>query len=307
MHPNNLPAAENTGAASSITDATSAHIPPEIAARIKATGRAIAIEQNDWYAPMHAGNADLPITVTRDIRYGPAERNVADLYMPQQQSDAPRKVLIFLHGGGYIRGDKRDIENVGYWAAMSDMVGVLINYPLAPQNGWPSGAWDLGVAVQWLKQNAAIYGVEPNAIFIMGASAGASHVAAYVSHNDLQPTGKPDVAGAILASGVYDVTAVPGPAPLVEAYYGIDRTLYSDRSATAGLQANHTPLLISYAQYDDPLFESQALALGAALAEAGRPHNFLMVAGHAHISQIAAIGTPDASLTDPILAFINAH
>jgi triacylglycerol lipase len=74
------------------------------------------------------------------------------------------------------------------WAVDHGLVGVTINYRLAPQYQWPSGIEDLTLVVAWLKSHIAQYGGDPNKIFLWGHSAGAAHVADYVSH---QATGLP--------------------------------------------------------------------------------------------------------------------
>ncbi|HXR93627.1 MAG TPA: nuclear transport factor 2 family protein [Steroidobacteraceae bacterium] len=106
---------------------------------------------------------------------------------------APRPVLVFIHGGGFSRGAKSTpgspfYDNIGVWAVDHGLVGVTINYRLAPQYQWPSGIEDLTLVVAWLKSHIAQYGGDPHKIVLWGHSAGAAHVADYVSH---QATGLP--------------------------------------------------------------------------------------------------------------------
>jgi acetyl esterase/lipase len=60
--------------------------------------------------------------------------------------------LIFLHGGGFVRGDKGDRDNVGYYFARQGLVVIVPNYRLAPDHRWPAGAEDaVAVAVyRWV-------------------------------------------------------------------------------------------------------------------------------------------------------------
>ncbi|HXR90069.1 MAG TPA: alpha/beta hydrolase fold domain-containing protein, partial [Steroidobacteraceae bacterium] len=106
---------------------------------------------------------------------------------------APRPVLVFIHGGGFNRGAKSTpgspfYDNIGLWAVDHGLVGVTINYRLAPQYQWPSGIEDLTLVVAWLKGHIAQYGGDPDKIFLWGHSAGAAHVADYLAH---QATGQP--------------------------------------------------------------------------------------------------------------------
>ena len=93
---------------------------------------------------------------------------------------------MFVHGGGFVRGTKHApgspfYDNVMVLAARNGMVGVNVEYRLAPQFKWPSGNEDLGAAVRYVADNISRYGGDPNRIFLMGHSAGASLVANYVA------------------------------------------------------------------------------------------------------------------------------
>src|SRR4051812_16642855 len=45
--------------------------------------------------------------VERDVSYGPHERNVMDLYLPDTAKAGPRPLVVCIHGGGWAGGDKR--------------------------------------------------------------------------------------------------------------------------------------------------------------------------------------------------------
>jgi len=115
---------------------------------------------------------------SRDCSYGPDERHVLDLFQlaePGQTSVAKpaagAPIFVFVHGGGFVMGSKGgpdDIfyNNVGRWAARQGYVGVTLNYRLAPQHGYPAGIEDLARAVDWLRDNAARWGGDANAIVL---------------------------------------------------------------------------------------------------------------------------------------------
>ncbi|MFX4853975.1 alpha/beta hydrolase, partial [Acinetobacter baumannii] len=60
------------------------------------------------------------------------------------------------------------------------MVGVNINHRLAPQNPWPAGTEDVGLAVRWVQENIAAQGGDPQRVYLLGHSAGGSLAASYV-------------------------------------------------------------------------------------------------------------------------------
>ncbi len=66
-------------------------------------------------------------------------------------------MLVFVHGGGFVMGDKSSAEtpfydNIGTYAAQQGMIGVTVTYRLAPANQWPSGPEDMALIVGWLKR-----------------------------------------------------------------------------------------------------------------------------------------------------------
>src|SRR5262249_5540056 len=162
------------------------------------------------YAPMQAKEPYAGVKVERDVKYGPAERHLLDVFVPET-STASRPVLIYVHGGGFVAGNKRNpgepfYDNIMLWAVKSGFVGVNTPYRLAPASPWPAGAEDLAAVVQWVSEKIGERGGNPARIFLIGQSAGAVHVAGYVSHPELQKVKGGGLAGAIMISGIYDLT-----------------------------------------------------------------------------------------------------
>src|SRR5262249_56969764 len=97
-----------------------------------------------------------------------------DIFAAEGEGGA-RPVVMFVHGGGYVRGNKRPpgspfYDNVMVWAARNGMVGVNVEYRLAPQFPWPAGAQDLGAAVRWVADNIPPPGGGPGRRYLPGAS-----------------------------------------------------------------------------------------------------------------------------------------
>src|SRR3569623_944359 len=112
-----------------------------------------------------------------DLAYGEHPRQRLDLYAPVG-TDGPAPVLVFVHGGGFLRGEKSSPDHpfsahVGRWAARGGLLGVVVNYRLAPDNVFPAGGEDVGAVVDWLKENAAQHNGAANRIILDGPSAGA--------------------------------------------------------------------------------------------------------------------------------------
>src|SRR5262249_58290345 len=156
-----------------------------------------------------------------------------DVYQPIWRTGAP--VVIFIHGGAYVRGDK-DIYgemygNIATWFARQGVLGLNATYRLAPAAKWPSGADDVRGMVKWARENAAKFGGDPNRIHLIGHSAGATHVASYIFDKRLQAPEGPGVAGAVLISGRYRLAYDPADpnGKNMQAYFGEDGSTYADR------------------------------------------------------------------------------
>lgn len=254
-----------------------------------------------------AAPRDPLVVITRDQFYGPDERNRLDIFRKAGTAQAP--VLVYVHGGGFVMGDKTSpdspfFDNVGQWAAQQGWIGVTLTYRLAPLHHWPSGPEDMARAIGWLRTNIAEYGGDPEKIFLMGQSAGGAHVAAYLAHGKFHPQGSAGIAGAVLVSGVYDPAAQPQN-PFSAAYFGEDRTVLAAASSTAGLLASDLPLLFTVSEFDPRDFHDQA----AQLTQAWHQHKgsyppLEFLAGHNHLSPAQSIGSSAGDLDARLANFI---
>lgn len=114
-----------------------------------------------------------------DFAYGERARLKIDLSLPDAAAAAPAAVLLFVHGGGFVRGEKHAADHpfnasVGRFAARHGFIGAVMGYRLAPEHRWPAGGEDVASAVDWLDANVARHGGDPHRIVLLGTSAGAA-------------------------------------------------------------------------------------------------------------------------------------
>jgi triacylglycerol lipase len=220
-------------------------------------------------------------------------------------------VVVFVHGGGYVDGDKRlpgtpFYQNVGYYFARNGMVGVNMTYRLAPKHPWPAGGEDVAAAMRWVKANIGDSGGDPKRIMLYGHSAGATHVAQYVFDRSLQPAkGTDGLRGAILQSGVFDPAGAP-PGMNVEAYFGADRASWARKSLFRRLDPRGVELFLIDAEYDPEPFKYQTERLRDELCKQrarGCPRH-MELAGHNHLSEILHLNTSDNLMGARILDFV---
>jgi acetyl esterase/lipase len=270
---------------------------PDLRAKLEALGRDLSPAMLGGTTQLFAGMAqgsDPEVEVTRDLAYGEHERHRLDLFRKAGTEAAP--VLVFVHGGGFVMGDKRSAEtpfydNIGTFAAQQGFVGITINYRLAPASTFPSGPEDLAAVVRWLKANIAQYGGDPGKIVLSGQSAGAAHVAGYVAHKAHHSEPGGGIAGAILMSGIYDTLSCT-PNDFHIAYYGEDPKGWGPASCMAGLLNTEVPLMLTVSEFDPEDFQKQAAQFVGAwgVAKAAYPEMHYL-AGHNHLSPAQSIGT----------------
>lgn len=306
-------------AATVATTVAQAQMAPDVAEQLKALGRVINPPAT---AALYAARVIdkepyAGVRVQRDMAYGSDPRHLLDVFVPEaaasETGSAPRPVLVFVHGGAFTRGDRRApgspfYDNLMLWAVRNGMVGVNITYRLAPKDLWPAGAQDVGLAVRWVHEHIAARGGNPAKVFLMGHSAGAAHVASYVADARFQQVPGAGLAGALMLSGLYQLSPeLLGAESAVKLYFGDDPARFTERSAQGGLLRTPVPLWVGYAQLDPPAFEAQALGLKDALCAAGRCPAFAAFPGHSHMSEIYSVNTDDAQVSHAMLAFVRAH
>lgn len=92
-------------------------------------------------------------------------------------SDAPG--MYYVHGGGMISGNRfMRIPELVDWADGYGVVGVSVEYRLAPENPYPAAAEDCYAGLVWMADNAEELGIDPTRLLVMGGSAGGGLAAA---------------------------------------------------------------------------------------------------------------------------------
>ena len=286
--------------------ASQAQVPADIAAKVRAAGQAMDPTIGQLYAPMFPKQAWAGVRIHRDIAYGTDPLQKLDVFTPDGVKGRKLPVLLFVHGGGFTRGDKHGEfypDNITLWAAKNGMVGVNIDYRLAPKNPWPAGVNDLAAAIAWTHANIAGYGGDPNRIVLFGHSAGANHVADYAAHPEVRGAESSSVKGVIMLSPVYSTTPTSRP----NAYYGEDADLGSAPAQISRLIGSPYPLFYGYAQFDPPPMKATAAAMleGVCRTKSRCPTSIELKDSN-HFTEGMAVGTPDQQLTGPLLQWLKA-
>lgn len=174
-----------------------------------------------------------------------------DIYQPR--GNGPFPALVFLHGGSWRSGSKREFQQMGADLAQRGYVSFAIDYDLKA-GSFPLSWDEARGAVQFLREHAAEYHVDPRRIVIAGTSAG-GELAALVA---LAPGGPASehgsqvpVAGAVIFNGVFDLCVRAG---VIKRYLGGDcasrKDVYNDASPENHIHAGAPPFFVGHGTKD---------------------------------------------------------
>ncbi|WP_175130746.1 alpha/beta hydrolase [Paraburkholderia rhynchosiae] len=259
-------------------------------------------------APLHAHDVEAPCgAVALDLRYGPDERNCLDLYRTVDAARTSQPLVLFVHGGGFVAGNRRIpgsylYSNVAAWANSHGFAAALMSYRLAPTAQWPAGAEDIERAIDWLAANSARLGISTEQLIVIAHSAGATHLASWLSGHHGQIPDSSAISGAVLISGIFAPSLLPFQGAL--AYYGGD--LGSSRYSTVdGVGATEAPLLLVAAELDPPEFISQwRTVVSARAATPGAKTTTFLVPNQNHFTSVHHLGLESDNLGVEMAKFV---
>ncbi len=264
------------------------------------------------YTPKVRHAIDDGIAMARDLPYGAAQRQTLDVHFDTSWRPGSRDVVVFLHGGAFVRGKKsvngQVYDNVAHWFARQGIVGVNVEYRLAPAAPYPAGAEDVRLAFRWVQDNIARYGGRADRIFLMGHSAGGCHVASALFDPACERIPGAALAGAILVSARLRADTLPDNpnAEGVRAYFGTDASLYETRSPSSHVATSDVALLVAVAQYENPHLDTygeEFYRRAQALPRTALTR-FLRLDRHNHTSIVAHFNSGEDTLGRAITRFM---
>ena len=235
----------------------------------------------DWTETRYSGPSS-SLRTAFDLPYlsGPQvdELQRLDIYAPEDE-EQDRPVVLWVHGGGWHRGDKKNVQAQPGAFCRRGYLFVSLNYRLAPAASFKEQAKDLARAVAWVKANIQQYGGSPRHLYMLGHSSGA-HLAALVNLDEryLKETGLPltTIKGVVLLDGAaYDIARhmeVAGPRNrrLYTSVFGTDPETHRVASPTTYIVSEKgiPPFLVIYVA-DRKRSQAQSERLVAALRRGG--------------------------------------
>ncbi|MCH8830901.1 MAG: alpha/beta hydrolase [Planctomycetes bacterium] len=261
--------------------------------------------------------------ITANVPYVNAghQRQVLDIYKPDGAKNLP--VVFWIHGGGWVTGDKKSVQIKPRVLTERGFVFVSTNYRLLPHVKMGVLIRDVAKSLGWVHKNIAKHGGDPKRIFVMGHSAGAQ-LAALLCTDDryLKAEGVPfDVLkGCVPVDGdTYDLPAIIMTAEFRQTVHGLplpkfghrvkfgnDPRKHIDFSAVTHVAKGKSipPFLILHVA-GHPNTAAQARRLGIVLKQAAIPTRVFGVRETTHRKLNANLGLPDDPATKALFKFLD--
>ena len=231
------------------------------------------------------------VRVVRDVTYAARESGELklDLYLPAEVTAPP---VLYIHGGGWSRGDKADGRNALFLAEAGRPVA-SVQYRLSPAARFPAQLNDCFAAALWLRVNAPRYGFEAERYGVVGESAG-GHLAALLALTG-DPARRPSAVVQLFCptdlTRHVRQTRRPGrqPSQSVQQLVGGDptadpsaRKLADRASPITHVGPDAPPFLLVHGTADDLVDTDQTARFAEALRKAGNDVEIAWVPGAGH-------------------------
>ena len=226
--------------------------------------------------------------------------------------------VVFVHGGGWMRGDPSQAAGNALHFAKNGISTISISYRLAPAHRFPAPLDDVRRGLRWVRAHADELGIDPARIALLGVSAGA-HLAV-LAHlaRDLAPLA-PDLPSDLRAvsESVRAVIAHYGPYDLGRRRSEMVDALLGDRgddptwtrlaSPIAHAAGATAPVLLIHGTADQLVSWRESERMHAALQEAGKPSELLVLEGAPHAFQVQWRGEANQRANAAMDAFLDRH
>jgi arylformamidase len=254
----------------------------------------IAVPDHEtWLAEDFAATAAVRARIAhrRNAPYGPGPLQLFDLF-PAKRPGSP--VVAFIHGG-YWRALSKD--HFGFIAEPLVAAGAavaLMDYDLCPAVNLATVVEQVAASIEWLRREAPTINGDPDRFILAGNSAGAHLAAMMLSRDWNDAPGGGFIKGAVLVTGIYDLT----PVPRIQVREDVHLT--PQDIARLSPQFLHTdiaaPAVVAVGGDEPELWIEQSRRYHRKRVDAGLDTEFMILPGHHHFSITRALAEPDSPL-----------
>jgi acetyl esterase/lipase len=222
-----------------------------------------------------------------------------DIYYRDQHPLRERAAAVFLHGGGFWSGDKKQFQlQAAYLALRHDILAVSLNYRLNPAGRFPAAFQDVKYAIRWLRSVKSQYNIHPAKIVVIGGSPG-GNLAGLAACNHKMPKFKDDgglteysseVNLAVALNGIFDfadfIKTAPGETEHIRQYLGgyMEEVpeIYIKASPLLQVDRLAAPMLLLHGEGDRVIPWQKSLQMYRKLIANGVPAQIQVFKGKGH-------------------------
>jgi len=227
-------------------------------------------------------------SVQENVAYGLRARHRLDLFHTQTPREH-RPLIVFVHGGAWMHGDKKDYRFIGEAFAKEGFDVAVINYHLAPEHIFPASIDDLSLALNYLNVHQLKYQISTEKVVLMGHSAGAFNVMSALYHpKPYEIQCRSQITAIIGLAGPYHFDYKGDP--ICADAFDQNRP-YQEVMPYYFVESNRVKHYLLVAENDDVVGLSNAVDLDRRLKEKGNYSQLWTVPRIGHISMIGSVSS----------------
>ena len=227
-------------------------------------------------------------SVQENVAYGLRARHRLDLFRTQTPREH-RPLIVFVHGGAWMHGDKKDYRFIGEAFAKEGFDVAVINYHLAPEHIFPTSIDDLSLALNFLNVHQQKYQISTEKVVLMGHSAGAFNVMSALYHpKPYEIQCRSQITAIIGLAGPYHFDYKGDP--ICADAFDQNRP-YQEVMPYYFVESNRVKHYLLVAENDDVVGLSNAVDLDRRLKEKGNYSQLWTVPRIGHISMIGSVSS----------------
>lgn len=227
-------------------------------------------------------------SVQENVAYGLRARHRLDLFRTQTPREH-RPLIVFVHGGAWMHGDKKDYRFIGEAFAKEGFDVAVINYHLAPEHIFPASIDDLSLALNYLNVHQLKYQISTEKVVLMGHSAGAFNVMSALYHpQPYEIQCRSQITAIIGLAGPYHFDYKGDP--ICADAFDQNRP-YQEVMPYYFVESNRVKHYLLVAENDDVVGLSNAVDLDRRLKEKGNYSQLWTVPRIGHISMIGSVSS----------------
>ena len=227
-------------------------------------------------------------SVQENVAYGLRARHRLDLFRTQTPREH-RPLIVFVHGGAWMHGDKKDYRFIGEAFAKEGFDVAVINYHLAHEHIFPASIDDLSLALNYLNVHQLKYQISTEKVVLMGHSAGAFNVMSALYHpKPYEIQCRSQITAIIGLAGPYHFDYKGDP--ICADAFDQNRP-YQEVMPYYFVESNRVKHYLLVAENDDVVGLSNAVDLDRRLKEKGNYSQLWTVPRIGHISMIGSVSS----------------